>query len=100
MNMTTTRKESENKKKKDTNRIFLKLTFDFYVDESKATDPNGYYAKVDGVRLALEQAIKHQIPEKFGVEIHNFIIGTDSFPMPGEGQPPGAGDKDDLSDLV
>lgn len=79
--------EDKNKKQnKESNRVFLKLTFDFYVDESKVTQANKYYAKVDGVRLALEQAVRHQIPEKFGVEVHNFIIGTDSYPIPGEKQ--------------
>lgn len=88
---------TENKKKnkqKETNRIFLRLEFEFYVDESKATQPNEYYKKVDGVRLALEQAVKFQIPEKFGVEISKFVIGTDSYPIPGE---PESGDN--LEDL-
>lgn len=66
---------------KDTNHIKFAVAFDFYVDESKVTEPNIYYGKVDGIRLALIQIIKEQLPEKFGVHVNNYIVDAKSDPV-------------------
>jgi hypothetical protein len=69
------------KKQKESNRVVVKIGFDFYVDESKVTEANAYYEKVDGVRLAIEQAIKEQIPKLFDVKVDRFVIEADSTPV-------------------